>query len=182
MFGKERSRIAYSSYNNPFLYGTADNRHDLIRFFFVKPTETSNQHQMRHNHRASYQKNSRAKYGNHCMSAQRPTWELRLCSCIGDSLSYSARHKQWPMTRTQVHGRHNCLTTDIIPRSSYLFSFYGLTFTFCHLFCKSLFAMFLDVTDAGGTVGMEKKSEHLAYPIGKQLAFLYVVLAFSASI
>ncbi len=42
--------------------------------------------------------------------------------------------------------------------------------------------MFLDVTDAGGTVGMEKKSEHLAYPIGKQLAFLYVVLAFSASI
>ena len=42
VFGKERSRIADSSYNNSFLYGMSDNRHDFIRFLFVKPTETSN--------------------------------------------------------------------------------------------------------------------------------------------
>ena len=42
--------------------------------------------------------------------------------------------------------------------------------------------MFLDVMDAGGTVGIEKESEHLAYPIGKHLAFLYIMGAFSAGI
>lgn len=42
--------------------------------------------------------------------------------------------------------------------------------------------MFLDVMDAGGTVGIEQESEHLAYPIGKHLAFLYIMGAFSADI
>ena len=86
------------------------------------------------------------------------------------------------MPKTQAHDQHNCLTTDIMPRSSYLFSFDGLTFSFGHLFGKSLFAMFLDVTDAGGTVGIEQKGEHIAYPIGKQLAFLYIMWTFGAGI
>ena len=42
--------------------------------------------------------------------------------------------------------------------------------------------MFLDVTDAGGTVGIEQKGEHIAYPIGKQLAFLYIMWTFGAGI
>ena len=32
MFGKERSSIADSSYDNPFLYGTANDWHDFICF------------------------------------------------------------------------------------------------------------------------------------------------------
>ena len=86
------------------------------------------------------------------------------------------------MPKTQAHDRHNCLTTDIIPRSSYLFSFDGLTFTLGHFFGKSLFAMFFDVTDAGGTVRIEQKGEHLAYPIGKHLTFLYIMRTFGAGI
>ena len=69
-----------------------------------------------------------------------------------------------------------------MPRFSYLFSFDGLTFSFGHLFGKSLFAMFLDVTDAGGTVGIEQKGEHIAYPIGKHLTFLYIMWTFGAGI
>ena len=42
--------------------------------------------------------------------------------------------------------------------------------------------MFFDVTDAGGAVGIEQKGEHLAYPIGKHLAFLYIMRTFSAGI
>ena len=42
--------------------------------------------------------------------------------------------------------------------------------------------MFLDVTDAGGTVGIEQKGEHLAYPIGKHLTFLYIMRTFDAGI
>ena len=42
--------------------------------------------------------------------------------------------------------------------------------------------MFLDVTDAGGTVGIEQKGEHLTYPIGKHLTFLYIMRTFGAGI
>ena len=42
--------------------------------------------------------------------------------------------------------------------------------------------MFLDVTDAGGTVGIEQKGEHIAYPIGKHLTFLYIMWTFGAGI
>ena len=42
--------------------------------------------------------------------------------------------------------------------------------------------MFFDVTDAGGTVGIEQKGEHLAYPIGKHLTFLYIMRTFGAGI
>ena len=63
-----------------------------------------------------------------------------------------------------------------------LFSFDGLTFTFSHLFGKGLFALFLDIANAGGTVGIKQKCEYFAYPVGKQLAFLDIMGAFSTSI
>ena len=42
VFGEKRSRIADGSYYNSFLYGMANDRHNFIRFLFVKPTKTSN--------------------------------------------------------------------------------------------------------------------------------------------
>ena len=86
------------------------------------------------------------------------------------------------MPRTQAHGRHNCLTTDIIPRSSYLFSFDGLTFTAGHLFRECLLALFLDIANASGAVGIKQECEHLAYPVGEQLAFLDLMGALRASV
>ena len=86
------------------------------------------------------------------------------------------------MPRTQAHGRHNCLTTDIIPRSSYLFSFDGLTFTFGHLFDEGLFALFFNIANASGTVRIKQECEYFAYPVGKHLAFLDIMGAFSTSI
>ena len=42
--------------------------------------------------------------------------------------------------------------------------------------------MLLDITYAGGTVGIKQKGKYLAYPIGKQLTFFHITRAFSASI
>ena len=64
----------------------------------------------------------------------------------------------------------------------YLFFFDGLTFTFGHLFGKGLFALFFDIANASGTVGIKQECEYLAYPVGKQLAFLDIMGAFSTSI
>ena len=65
---------------------------------------------------------------------------------------------------------------------SALFSFDGLTFKFGHLFGEGLLALFLDIANASGTVRIKQEREHLAYPVGKQLAFLDIMGAFSASI
>ncbi len=51
------------------IYGTANGRHDFICFFFVEQPKSQINTNVA-NHRASYQKNSRVKYGNRCMSAQ----------------------------------------------------------------------------------------------------------------
>ena len=63
-----------------------------------------------------------------------------------------------------------------------LFSFDGLTFTLGHLFGEGLFALFLDIANASGAVRIKQEREHLAYPVGKQLAFLDIMGAFSTSI
>ena len=65
---------------------------------------------------------------------------------------------------------------------SALFSFDGLTFTFGHLFGEGLFALFLDIANASGAVRIKQECEYLAYPVGKQLAFLDIMGAFRASI
>lgn len=62
----------------------------------------------------------------------------------------------------------------------FLFSFYGLTFPFCHFLGKSLFAMFTDVSDASGTVRFEQKSEYLSYEIGVYFALSHILGAFGA--
>lgn len=82
----------------------------------------------------------------------------------------------WRETRTRPNAY------DIIPRSSYLFSSDGLTFTFCHLFGKGLFTLFLNIANASGTVRIKQKCKYFAYPIGKQLAFPDIMGAFSTSI
>ena len=70
----------------------------------------------------------------------------------------------------------------------FLFSFYllinivRLTFSFGHFFGESLFALFFDIANTSGTVRIKQECEHLAYPIGKQSAFLYVMRAFCANI
>lgn len=63
-----------------------------------------------------------------------------------------------------------------------LFSFDGLTFMFGHLFGEGLFALFLDIANASGTVRIKQEREYLAYPVGKQLAFFDIMGAFSTSI
>ena len=65
---------------------------------------------------------------------------------------------------------------------SILMPFHGLTFTFAHLFGEGLFALFLDIANTSGTVRIEQKGEYFAYPVGKQLAFLYIARTFGASI
>ena len=65
---------------------------------------------------------------------------------------------------------------------SVLFPLDGLTFTLGHLFGEGLFALFLDITNAGGTIGIKQECECFAYPVGKQLAFLNIMGAFSTSI
>ena len=79
------------------------------------------------------------------------------------------------MLKTRLHG----LIKDIIPRSSNLSSFNGLTFTFGHLFSKGLFTMFLDIADASVTVRIKQECECFAYPIGKPFAFPDIMRAFS---
>ena len=65
---------------------------------------------------------------------------------------------------------------------SVLFPLDGLTFTLGHLFGEGLFALFLDIADASGTVGIKQECEYFAYPVGKQLAFLDIMGTFRASI
>ena len=60
--------------------------------------------------------------------------------------------------------------------------FHGLTFTFGHLFGEGLFALFLDIANASGTVRIKQKCEYFAYLVGKQLAFLDIMGAFCTSI
>ena len=70
----------------------------------------------------------------------------------------------------------------IVADFRYLFSSDGLTFTFCHLFGKGLFTLFLNIANASGTVRIKQKCKYFAYPIGKQLAFPDIMGAFSTSI
>ena len=65
---------------------------------------------------------------------------------------------------------------------SALFSFDGLTFTFGHLFGEGLFALFFNIANASGAVRIKQECEYFAYPVGKQLAFLDIMGAFSTSI
>ncbi|MDE6347171.1 MAG: hypothetical protein K2L60_00500, partial [Bacteroides sp.] len=59
----------------------------------------------------------------------------------------------------------------IILHSSCLSLFNGLTFSPGHLFSKGLFAMLLDVADAGRAVGLEQEGESLSYPVREHFAF-----------
>ena len=65
---------------------------------------------------------------------------------------------------------------------SALFPFDGLTFTFGHLFGEGLFVLFLDIANTSGTVRIKQEREYFAYPVGKQLAFLDIMEAFTTSI
>ena len=55
---------------------------------------------------------------------------------------------------------------------------HGLLTSPCHFFRKGLFSVFADVSDTGGTIASEDKSEDLAYKVIVYAAFLYVGLAF----
>lgn len=78
---------------------------------------------------------------------------------------------------------HQLFYSPIILRAfSYLFLFDGLIFPSGHLFGKGLFALFLDVVDAGGTVGLEQKGENLSYPVGVHFAGLHIAGTLGAGI
>ena len=62
-----------------------------------------------------------------------------------------------------------------------LFSFYSLTFTFCHFLCISNLAMLFYITYAGWTVGVKEQREHFAYEVGIGFTLSYVTLAFGTS-
>lgn len=62
-----------------------------------------------------------------------------------------------------------------------LFSFYSLTFTFCHFLCISNLTMLFYITYAGWTVGVKEQREHFAYEVGIGFTLSYVTLAFGTS-